>query len=137
MGRCHVVLGCYGQGWEFTHRFFEQINCFLCAKKAKERFAREKAKQQFAWKQKANCSHHSYVMSEGENRSRLLLFKEQQEGCTPGCSFVKNNKFELLLSLFKKEQVSAEWREQFALGHKNEENQWKTVKNIWTILGFL
>ena len=87
--------------------FLSKLIVFCVQKKQKSDLLGKKRNSNLLGK-KANCSHHSYVMSEGENRSRLLLFKEQQEGCTPGCSFVKNNKFELLLSLFKKEQVSAE-----------------------------
>ena len=54
-----------------------------------------------------------------KSESLLSLFcHEQPERITDGCSFVKSNGSELLKSLFKKEQMSEELRERFALGHK-------------------
>ena len=46
-----------------------------------------------------------------------------------GRSFVKNDRSESLKSLFKKERMTKERREQFAFGHKKG----KTVKNMHKI----
>ena len=49
------------------------------------------------------------------------------------CYFVMSDLSE---SIFKKESMSKQRRERFALGHKKGENVRKTVKNIWKILIF-
>ena len=49
------------QGWEFAHRFFELIACFLWAKERRERIAHGR----------------SFVMATGAIRSQLLFCKEQ------------------------------------------------------------
>ena len=55
---------------------------------------------------------------EKERIAQSLLFHEQPEGIAHGCAM-----------LFKKEQMSKERREQFALGHKKGENCQKQTKN--------
>ena len=62
------------------------------------------------------------------NRSRPLFCKEQQDWLAHSCSFLKSNGSELISSLFKKEQLSQEQQEQFALGHKKRGKLSKTYK---------
>ena len=59
----------------------------------------------------------------------MLIYHERPERIAHGRSFVKNDRSELLKSLFKKKRMTKERREQFALGHKKG----KTVKNIQKI----
>ena len=61
-----------------------------------------------------------------------LFFKEQQQQFTHSCYFFKSDKSDSLPSLFKKEQLSEERWEPFALGrgHKMGEKLQKPVKNI-------
>ena len=55
------------------------------------------------------------------NSSQLLFCNERPERFPQGCSFIKSNVIELLMSLFKKERLSKERRELFPLGHKKGE----------------
>ena len=50
-------------------------------------------------------------------RSWMLFCKEQREQFAHCCSFLKSNKSESLLPLFKKVQLSEERRERYSLGH--------------------
>ena len=63
----------------------------------------------------------------------LLLCRERHEQIAHGHSFVKSDGSKSLKSLFKKERMSKEQQELFALGHKRG----KTVKNIRKIRIFL
>ena len=64
----------------------------------------------------------------GANGSWSLFCTERWEWFAHGRSFLKSNESELLLSLFKKEQLNEERQEQFALGHKKGGKMWKNVK---------
>ena len=92
------------QGWEFAHWFFERMAGFLWAK---------------VW----------FAQKNSEPLT-VNFFKEWWEQFPHGCSFVQSNESKSLPELFKKEQLSKKQWEHFTLGHKKEEKQWKTVKNI-------
>ena len=104
------------QGWEFAHRFFEPIAHFLWAK------------EQFACEKEQIAPFAILSWAKGVNRSRSPFCKERQERFAQSCCFLKSNERESLPSLFKKEWLSEERREQFALGHKKGEQQSKTYE---------
>ena len=51
---------------------------------------------------------------------RSLFCKERRERFAHGCSFLKSDESKSLPSLFKKERLSEEWQDRFALRHKKE-----------------
>ena len=61
--------------------------------------------------------------------SEVFHAKEQCEQLAHGRSFVKSDGSKLLKSLFKKEQMSKERREQFTLGHEKGEKLSETYEN--------
>ena len=74
-----------------------------------------------------------FFISDLSKSFTVALFVEQQERFAHSRSFVKSDKSESLPSLFKKEQLSKEQRERFALGHKKgktSEKQSKTYKKV-------
>ena len=97
------------QGWEFAHRFFEWFILFLWAK------------MPFTHKIELTAPVPLLSWMPWVNSSQLLFCNERPERFPQGCSFIKSNVIELLMSLFKKERLSKERRELFPLGHKKGE----------------
>ena len=69
------------QGWEFAHRFFERIACFLWAKEGK---CDSQIKLSIFFKERRERIAHSssFVMSDLSKLLRSLFCKEQQEQIT-------------------------------------------------------
>ena len=75
------------------------------------------------------CERKSYSLMKKSELLPSLFCHERPERITHGRSFVKIDGSESLKVLFKKEQMSKEWREQFPLGHKKGKNCYKQMKN--------
>ena len=75
------------------------------------------------------CERKSYSLMKKSELLPSLFCHERPERITHGRSFVKIDGSESLKVLFKKEQMSKEWREQIPIGHKKGKNCYKQMKN--------
>ena len=111
-------------GFGIRSSVFRAICSFFVSERPKEWFAREKGRiapvALLLWVTWPNSSGRSFVMS--DKRESITVALEKRDGSESRKSF------------FKKERMSEDQREGFALGHKQGKTVQKTVKTIQKLI---